>query len=92
MAEVDLKAARIRRHRRVRRKVKGTSSRPRLCVFRSLNHVYAQIVDDAQGHTLMAASTLDPEIKSELDGKSKMSKAELVGSTLAKRALSAGIK
>ena len=84
-------AARIRRHRRVRGKVEGTTSRPRLCVFRSLNHIYAQIIDDSRGHTLISASTLDSEIKSEAVGKVKASKAELVGSLVAKRALNEGI-
>ena len=92
MAKVETKIARIRRHRRVRKKVGGTSSRARLCVFRSLNHIYAQIIDDSRGHTLASASTLDPEIKSELDGKPKTNRAEIVGSILAKRAIGAGIK
>ena len=85
-------AARHRRHRRVRAKVGGTTSRPRLCVFRSLNHIYAQVIDDWRGHTLASASTLDPEIKSEADGRAKTGKSELIGSLIAKRALSEGIK
>ncbi len=84
--------ARYRRHARVRSKVKGTASRPRLCVFRSLNHIYAQVIDDLQGNTLVAASTLDPETRSETDGKGKSGKAELVGAMIAKRALSKRIK
>ena len=72
--------------------MEGTNSRPRLCVFRSLNHIYAQIIDDSQGHTLTSASTLDPEIKAEVNGKAKTNQAELVGSLIAKRALSQGIK
>ena len=84
--------ARYRRHSRVRFKVEGTPTRPRLCVFRSLNHIYAQVIDDSQGQTLVAASTLDPETRSETNGKAKTSKAELVGSMIAKRALSKGIK
>lgn len=87
----ESRAAHYRRHARVRAKVKGTTSRPRLCVYRSLNHVYAQIIDDSQGHTLVATSTLDPEIKGEADGKTKSDKAKLVGSLVAKRALSKGI-
>jgi len=83
--------ARQRRHARIRAQVEGTTSRPRLCVFRSLNHIYAQIIDDLQGHTLAFASTLDPEIKDKLDGKAKSAKAELVGSLVAKRALTKGI-
>ena len=86
------RVARLGRHRRIRLKVKGTSSRPRLCVFRSLNHIYAQVIDDSQGHTLVSASTLDPEIISDTAGKSKTDTAALVGSKLAKRTLSEGIK
>jgi len=85
------KAARYRRHARVRAKVEGTTSSPRLCVFRSLNHIYAQIIDDLKGHTLTSASTLDPEIKGEVTGKVKTAKAELVGSLVAKRALTKGV-
>ena len=86
------RVARYRRHARVRAKVEGTTSRPRLCVFRSLNHIYAQVVDDARRHTLTSASTLDPEIRNAADGKAKTGKSELVGSLIAKLALSKGIK
>jgi len=85
------RVARYRRHARVKLKVKGTSSRPRLCVFRSLNHIYAQIIDDSQGRTLASASTLDPEARGETNGKNKAGKAELVGAMVAKRALSQGV-
>jgi len=91
MAKNELRVARLKRHRRVRAKVEGTLSRPRLCVFRSLNHIYAQVIDDSQGHTLVSASTLDSEIKDEVAGKVKAAEAELVGSLVAKRALSKGI-
>ena len=83
--------ARYRRHARVRAKVEGTTSRPRLCVFRSSHHVYAQVIDDSRGHTLSSASTINPEIKSDADGKTKTDKSKLVGSLIAKLALSAGI-
>jgi large subunit ribosomal protein L18 len=63
-----------------------------LCVFRSLNHIYAQVIDDSQGHTLISASTLDPEVKGEVVGKVKRDRAGLVGSLIARRALSKGIK
>jgi len=63
-----------------------------LCVFRSLSHIYAQVIDDSLGHTLAYASTLDPEIKSEADSRTKTGKSELVGSLIAKRALSKGVK
>ena len=79
--------ARKRRHARVRAKVKGTSTRPRLCVYHSLNHIYAQVIDDSNGNTLAVASTLDPEIKTEANGKAKTEKAKLVGSLIARRAL-----
>ena len=91
MAKKDLRVARQRRHARVRAKVKGTNSGPRLCVFRSLNHIYVQVIDDSQGHTLASASTLDPEVKSVSIGKTKIAQSELVGSLVAKRALSQGI-
>ena len=91
MAKDALRIARYRRHARVRAKVKGTPAAPRLCVFRSLNHIYAQVIDDGRGHTLAWASTLEPEIKSVVDGKTKTAQSELVGSLVAKRALSQGI-
>jgi large subunit ribosomal protein L18 len=83
--------ARNRRHRRVRQKVNGTADRPRLCVFRSLNHIYAQVIDDSRGHTLVAASTLDAEIAADSKGKKKTGKAEMVGALLARRAIEKGI-
>ena len=92
MAKDNSRVARHRRHVRVRAKVKGTASSPRLSVFRSLNHIYAQVVDDSRGHTLAAASTLEPEIKSVAAGKAKTARSELVGSQIAKRALSQRIK
>jgi len=91
MSKVETRVARERRHTRVRKKVQGTAERPRLCVFRSLNHIYAQVIDDSRGHTLASASTLDPEIKGG-DAKAKTAGAELVGSLVAKRALSQGVK
>jgi len=92
MNEGEARIARKRRHLRVRVKLSGTALRPRLCVFRSLNHIYAQIINDEQWHTLATASTLDPEIKSEANGKAKSARAGLVGSLVAKRALDNGIK
>ena len=84
MAKSYTREARVRRHKRVRQKISGNDSRPRLCVFRSLNHIYAQVIDDAKGQTLVAASTLDEEIKKETK-KNKTGRAELVGVLLAKR-------
>jgi large subunit ribosomal protein L18 len=79
------------RHVRVRKKVVGTAERPRLCVFRSLNHIYAQVIDDASGRTLACASTLDAEIRAELDTKVKAERATLVGRLVANRAQGKGI-
>jgi len=91
MATLEPRLARKRRHLRVRARVTGTALRPRLCLFRSLNHIYAQVIDDAKGHTLTSASTLDPEIAGDAQGKAKTARAELVGSLLAKRAIDKGI-
>jgi len=85
-------AARHNRHARVRARIKGVESRPRLSVFRSLNHIYAQVIDDDKGHTLVSASTVSPEIKAEMNGKNKSAHAGLVGSLVAKRALEISIK
>jgi len=83
---------RNRRHKRVRAKVSGSAASPRLAVFRSLNHIYAQVIDDTRGHTLAAASTLDAELKDGLNGKNKTGRSELVGALVAKRAMGQGIK
>ena len=91
MAREKTRAARNARHARVRTKVKGTAPRPRLCVFRSLEHIYAQVIDDSRCRTLASASTIDPKIKGETAGKKKTAQAELVGSMIAKRASEAGI-
>ena len=88
----ERRLARRRRHRRVRKRVYGTSQRPRLCVFRSLRHMHAQVIDDVQGTTLAAASTLDAEVRTKLDGKDKAGQAAVVGELIAERALDAGIK
>jgi large subunit ribosomal protein L18 len=82
---------RKRRHLRVRRKIFGTYDRPRLNVFRSLNEIYAQIINDFEGHTLVAASTLDAEIKSQSEGLRKTEQARLVGKLVAERAKEQGI-
>jgi large subunit ribosomal protein L18 len=84
--------ARERRHQRVRRKVLGTAEQPRLNVFRSLNHIYAQIIDDSRGVTLVTASTIDKEIKPGVQGLPKIEQAKLVGQALARRALERGVK
>ncbi len=92
MAEKSTQEARGRRHERIRRRVHGTTERPRLNVFRSLLHIYAQVIDDDLGHTLAAASTLDPELREQLDGLNKSQQATRVGQLVAKRALDAGLK
>jgi large subunit ribosomal protein L18 len=83
--------ARKRRQRRVRKKVSGTADRPRLNVFRSLRHVYAQIINDEVGHTLVSASTLDDEIRKQIEGLDKTAQARVVGKVLAERALAHGV-
>lgn len=86
---VQRRQSRLRRHRRVRKKIVGTAERPRLAVYRSNRHMAAQIIDDAGGHTLMAASTLEPELRSsEVAG---VDAAAAVGRLIAERAASAGI-
>lgn len=85
------RAARERRHRRIRVHVIGTPARPRLNVFRSLEHIYAQVIDDVAGHTLASASTLDGEVKAAIDGKQKMEAAKIVGQIIAARAKNAGV-
>ena len=92
MAKIETREARLKRHFRVRAKVKGTAARPRLCVFRSLNHIYAQVIDDDKGHTLASASTLDSEVKGAIGDKAKTAQAELIGSLVARRALSSGVE
>jgi large subunit ribosomal protein L18 len=90
--EVNTRVAREARHRRVRSRLKGTTLCPRLNVFRSARHIYAQIIDDTKGHTLVSASTIDTEIRAQLDHLSRSEQARLVGQTLAKRALAIGVK
>lgn len=83
--------ARLKRHRRMRRNLVGSTARPRLNVFRSLNHMYAQIIDDTTGHTLVSASTLDKEIKEQGGYTGNKDAAKQVGALVAKRALEKGI-
>ncbi len=86
-------AARLRRKKRIRKKVFGTSERPRLCVYRSLKHIYAQVIDDEKGITLVASSTLSPELKDQINTLSgKIEPAEKVGELIGKKALEAGIQ
>ncbi len=83
--------ARLHRHRRVRGKVSGTPERPRLNVFRSLLHIYAQVIDDVDGRTLASASTIDVEVRKQIEGKNKSEAAKLVGQLVAQRAKNAGV-
>ena len=83
---------RLRRHKRVRQSVSGTASRPRLNVFRSLEHIYAQVIDDERGRTLASASTVDGELRAEVASLSKTEQARRVGAALARRAQAAGVK
>lgn len=79
------------RHERVRKKISGTPERPRLCVYRSLNHIYAQVIDDVAGNTLVSASTLDPQLKDKLSEVDKKGASKLVGQLVAERAKTKGI-
>jgi large subunit ribosomal protein L18 len=92
MAKRTPRELRIRRHRRVRKKVSGTTQRPRLCVFRSNMHIYAQVIDDSASRTLVAASTVEPELQASLAGKTKTERARVVGAAIAERARAAGIE
>jgi large subunit ribosomal protein L18 len=83
--------ARKRRHRRVRKRLAGTEARPRLNVFRSLRHIYAQIINDEIGHTLVSASSADVEVKEQVEGLDKTAQARAVGKVLAERALAKGV-
>lgn len=84
--------ARKRRHDRVRARIAGTPERPRLNVYRSLGNIYAQIIDDVAGHTLASASTIDRELRGQVEGKNKSDAAKLVGALVAKRAQEVGVK
>ena len=88
----DRNLKRIKRHLRIRKKMKGTPQKPRLAVFKSERHIYAQIIDDTKGHTLVSASTLDKELRQRLSKTYNVEAAKEVGRLIAQRALSLGIK
>ena len=90
---IDRNEARVRRHIRLRKKLSGTAERPRLSVYKSLHHIYAQIIDDVQGKTLLTASTVDPEIRAQVKGYGgNVESAKVVGKVIAERAQAKGIK
>ncbi len=90
--KVSRAQVRQKKHRRLRHHIAGTSQRPRLAVFRSDKHIYAQIIDDSTGKTLVAASTVEKDIKSELEKTNNVAAASYVGSVIGKKALEAGIE
>jgi large subunit ribosomal protein L18 len=83
--------ARLKRHARVRKNILGSAERPRLNVFRGLSQIYAQVINDQEGHTLTSASTIDLELRAKLEGLNKTEQARLVGRTIAERAKAKGI-
>lgn len=89
LTKIDRKEIRKRKHLRVRRRLAGTANKPRLCVFRSLKHIYAQVINDTTGTTLVSASTLDPALRGDYGGN--IEAAKKVGALIAQRALEQGI-
>ena len=92
MAKKSRSASREKRHLRVRKKVYGTTNSPRLSVFRSVSEIYAQVIDDMEGNTLVAASSIDSELRGKMDGLKKTEQARLVGKAVAERAKNKGIE
>ena len=90
--KIDKNQERLRRHTRVRKKVSGTAETPRLSVYRSLNHIYVQVIDDVKGVTLCSASTMEKEVKGAVKDVTKTEAAKVVGKKVAERALAKGIK
>lgn len=88
----DKNQERVIRHKRVRKNISGTSEKPRLCVNRSLSNIYAQIIDDTKGITLVSASTLDKDIAEKVKGKTKTEAAKIVGETIGQKAKAKKIK
>lgn len=88
----DKNAIRKARHVRVRNKISGTASKPRLNVFRSTNHIYAQLIDDVAGVTLVSASTMNADVKKDIEGKTKQEAAKIVGLAVGRMALAKGIE
>ena len=92
MANKSRSASRERRHLRVRKKVYGTTNSPRLSVFRSVSEIYAQVIDDMEGNTLVSASSIDNELRGKMNGLKKIEQARLVGKAVAERAKDKGIE
>ena len=92
VSKVSRSDVRAKKHYRMRHNINGTADRPRLAVFRSNNHIYAQVIDDTVGKTLVAASTLDKDIKANLEFTDNMDAATAVGKAVAEKAVAAGIK
>ncbi|AGC69579.1 50S ribosomal protein L18 [Thermoclostridium stercorarium subsp. stercorarium DSM 8532] len=88
----DKNEVRKKKHLRIRKKIKGTAEKPRLCVYRSLKHIYAQIIDDESGRTLVAASTLDEALRGKLEHTGNKAAAREVGKLIGQRAIEKGIK
>ncbi len=90
--KIDKNQERLRRHVRVRKKISGTAETPRMSVFRSLNHIYVQIIDDVKGVTLCSASTMEKELKAKVEGLSKTDAAKAVGKAVGERAVALKIE
>lgn len=90
--KTDKNKERLRRHTRVRKKLSGTAETPRMCVFRSLNHIYVQVIDDTKGVTLCSASTMEKEVKSKIEGMSKTDAAKVVGKVAGEKAVALKIE
>ena len=91
ISKIDKNADRVQRHIRVRKKITGTADRPRFNVYRSLNHIYVQVIDDVKGVTLVSASTMEKAVKEQIKDMNKTEAAKVVGMTAAKKALEAGV-
>ena len=92
VSKVSRQEVRVKKHKRLRNRFSGTAERPRLAVFRSNNHMYAQIIDDTVGNTLVSASTLEKSVKAELEKTNNVDAAAYLGTVIAKRAIEKGIK
>lgn len=91
MSKFDKKVAKDRRHKRIRKSLKGSTERPRLAVFRSNKYVYAQIIDDTKGETIVAASSIEKDMREQFDGKVNLTVAQAVGKLIGERAKEKGI-